>query len=243
MKRYGLIGKKLGHSFSAAYFTEKFLREGLSEYCYTPFELDEIESLPDFLAQMPELQGFNVTIPYKQVILRYLDDLSPEAREIGAVNCVKRESRGWVGYNTDFIGFEQALAPLLDETPEEALVLGTGGASQAVQYVLTRWGIPYALVSREASRGNYTYDNLPPEVVQQAHLIVNTTPLGTWPHTEEAPRIPYAYLSAQHRLFDLVYNPPLTTFLHYGEQRGARIQNGEAMLIGQAEAAWKIWCR
>ncbi len=243
MREFGLIGRSLGHSFSADYFTEKFRLEGLEEHRYSLFELPEIEELPRLLEAHPALVGFNVTIPYKQTILPLLDDLSQEAREVGAVNCVKCEEGRLVGYNTDVTGFEQALAPLLIPQPERALILGTGGASQAVQYVLSRWGIAFDLISRDASRGNYTYDNLPVEVVQQAHLIVNTTPLGTWPRVEEAPRIPYAYLSPDHLLFDLVYNPARTTFLDYGEQRGARISNGLAMLKGQAEAAWKIWNR
>ncbi len=243
MREFGLIGRSLGHSFSADYFAQKFEREGLADCRYERFELADIEEVVPLVESHPDLVGFNVTIPYKQQIIPYLDDLSQEAREAGAVNCVKREGGRLVGYNTDIIGFERSLCALLEEYPERALVLGTGGASQAVQYVLTRLGIAYDLISRDPARGNYTYDNLPCEVVEASRLIVNTTPVGTWPQVEEAPRIPYAYLSPDHYLFDLVYNPPLTAFLEYGTQRGARIRNGEEMLHLQAEAAWEIWNR
>lgn len=243
MKEFGLIGRTLGHSFSADHFASKFEREGLTDCRYERFELAEIGELPTLMAEHPHLVGFNVTIPYKQAVIPYLDDLSQEAREVGAVNCVKREGERWVGYNTDIIGFEGSLCDFLEEYPERALVLGTGGASQAVQYVLARLGIAYELISRDPARGNYTYDNLPCEVIQAARLIVNASPVGTRPRVEEAPRIPYAFLSPDHYLFDLVYNPPLTAFLEYGTQRGARIRNGEQMLHLQAEAAWEIWNR
>ena len=241
MRQFGIIGRPLGHSASARHFTAKFQNEGLDCH-FEQYELPSIETLPELLERVP-LEGFNVTIPYKQQVMRYLDDLSDEARKIGAVNCVRRTSDGrMVGHNTDIIGLRVALAELLDGvTPEHALVLGTGGASQAVQYALTELGIPYDLISRDAAKGNYTYDNLPVEVVAESKLIVNATPVGTWPNVEEAPRIPYAYLTPEHHLLDLVYNPPLTQFLDYGQQRGAKIMNGERMFIGQAAAGWKIW--
>lgn len=243
MKRYGLIGRPLGHSASATYFNEKFQREGLAGACrFDKFELASIDELPRLLAEIPELCGFNVTIPYKQQIIPYLDDLSFEARTIGAVNCVKREGNRLTGYNTDAIGLRQSLTEFLGGVqPEQALVLGTGGASQAVQYILAEAGIAYEIVSRDAARGNYTYDNLPGEVVASHRLIVNATPVGTYPAVDEAPRLPYAYVSPDHYLFDLVYNPPVTSFLDYGRQRGARTCNGHAMFVGQAEAAWRIW--
>ena len=241
MREYGLIGRPLGHSNSANYFAKKFREEGIADCSYSLFELPAIEALPELLAGHPDLCGFNVTIPYKQQVIRYLDDLSFEARHIGAVNCVRREGGRLVGYNTDAIGLRQSLARFLTTLPERALVLGTGGASQAVQYILAEMGIAYDLVSRDAARGNYTYDNLPCEAVEAAKLIVNATPVGTFPRVEEAPRIPYAFLSPEHYLFDLVYNPPLTSFLDYGRQRGAHIRNGEEMFVAQAEAAWRIW--
>ncbi len=242
MRRFGLIGCPLGHSFSARYFTEKFVREGL-DCRYELHELPSIDALPRLLEAYPDLEGFNVTIPYKQQVMRYLDALSPEAERIGAVNCVRRMADGrLVGHNTDIVGLRQVLNGLLGTTEiAHALVLGTGGASQAVQYALMEREIPYALVSRDAARAHYTYDNLPVEVVAASKLIVNATPLGTWPKVDEAPRIPYAYVTPEHHLLDLVYNPPLTQFLSYGEQRGARIMNGEGMLVGQAEASWEIW--
>ncbi|MBQ3186034.1 MAG: shikimate dehydrogenase [Alistipes sp.] len=241
MRQFGIIGRPLGHSASARHFTAKFENEGLDCH-FEQYELPSIESLPELLERVP-LEGFNVTIPYKQQVMRYLDGLSDEAAKIGAVNCVRRYADGrMIGHNTDIIGLRVALAELLDGvTPEHALVLGTGGASQAVQYALTELGIPYDLISRDAAKGNCTYDNLPVEVVAESKLIVNATPVGTWPNVEEAPRIPYAYLTPEHHLLDLVYNPPLTQFLDYGQQRGAKIMNGERMFIGQAAAGWKIW--
>lgn len=241
MREFGIIGRPLGHSASARHFTAKFENEGLDCH-FEQYELPSIEALPELLERVP-LEGFNVTIPYKQQVMRYLDGLSDEAAKIGAVNCVRRHADGrMIGHNTDIIGLRVALAELLDgAVPEHALVLGTGGASQAVQYALTELGIPFDLISRDPAKGNYTYDNLPVEVVAESKLIINATPVGTWPNVEEAPRIPYAYLTPEHHLLDLVYNPPLTQFLDYGQQRGAKIMNGERMFLGQAAAGWAIW--
>lgn len=241
MREFGIIGRPLGHSASARHFTAKFENEGLDcRFCQ--YELPSIEALPELLERVP-LVGFNVTIPYKQQVMRYLDALSPEAERIGAVNCVRRMADGrLVGHNTDIIGLRVALGELLeDRVIEHALVLGTGGASQAVQYALMEREIPYALISRDEARGHYTYDNLPVEVVAQSKLIINATPVGTYPNVDEAPRIPYAYLTPEHHLLDLVYNPPVTQFLAYGQQRGARTMNGERMFMGQAAAGWAIW--
>lgn len=241
MREFGIIGRPLGHSASARHFTAKFENEGLDCH-FEQYELPSIEALPELLERVP-LEGFNVTIPYKQQVMRYLDGLSDEAAKIGAVNCVRRHADGrMIGHNTDIIGLRVALAELLDGVvPEHALVLGTGGASQAVQYALTELGIPFDLISRDPAKGNYTYDNLPVEVVAESKLIINATPVGTWPNVEEAPRIPYAYLTPEHHLLDLVYNPPLTQFLDYGQQCGAKIMNGERMFLGQAAAGWAIW--
>lgn len=243
MKRFGLIGRPLVHSASAAYFTEKFAREGLSDHLYSLYELPSIEALPELLDREKEICGLNVTIPYKQAVIPYLDVLSDEARKIGAVNCIRRTTeRGLEGFNTDIIGLREALSELLGfAEPEEALILGTGGASQAVQYALAERGIPFALVSRDPAKGNYTYDNLPCEVVERSRLIVNASPVGTYPRVEEAPRIPYAYVTPDHYLLDLVYNPEVTQFLDYGQQRGARVLNGRTMFVEQAEASWRIW--
>lgn len=242
MRKYGLIGYPLGHSASARYFTAKFGREGIADASYALYELPSIDQLPALLAKTPELCGFNVTIPYKRQIIPYLDEMSYEARNIGAVNCVRREGGRLVGYNTDVIGLRASLGDFLaGDMPERALVLGTGGASQAVQYVLAEMGIEFLLVSRDPARGNCCYDDLSCEMIASHRLIVNATPVGTYPDTEAAPKLPYAFLSPDHYLFDLVYNPPLTSFLDYGRQRGAHIRNGEGMFVGQAEAAWEIW--
>ena len=243
MRRFGIIGRPLGHSASAAHFSKKFAEEKLTDHQYDRYELASIEEFPALLERVPELCGLNVTIPYKQTVIPLLDRLSPEAAAIGAVNCIRRMDDGTlVGHNTDVIGLRVALDQLLgSDEPEQALVLGTGGASQAVQYALAERGIPFAVVSRDPAKGNYTYDNLPGEVVEQSRLIVNATPVGTFPNVDEAPRIPYAYVTPRHYLLDVVYNPPLTRFLAYGQQRGARILNGEAMFLAQAAASWSIW--
>ncbi len=205
--------------------------------------MNSIDDFPELLRLHPDLCGVNVTIPYKQAVIPLLDRLSFEAQNIGAVNCIRRMPDGTlVGHNTDIIGLRSAFDELLQgDEPEEALVLGTGGASQAVQYALAERSITYSLVSRDAAKGNYTYDNLPCEVVERSLLIINATPVGTFPAVYEVPRIPYAYLTPRHYLLDLVYNPPLTRFLDYGQQRGAHIQNGETMFRAQAVASWRIW--
>ena len=242
MKRYGLIGYPLGHSFSARYFADKFAREGIADCRYDLYELKTIEELPALLEAQPELRGFNVTIPYKQQIIPYLDDLSPETRMIGAVNCVRCEGRRLTGYNTDVTGLRASLETFLGgERPERAMVLGTGGASQAVQYVLAQRDIPFAIVSRDAAKGNYTYDDLDSEAISTHHLVINTTPVGMYPKVDQAPEIPYELLTPSHRLFDLIYNPEQTLFARRGAERGARTMTGLRMLYAQAEAAWRIW--
>ncbi len=243
MRCFGLIGRTLGHSASEKYFTEKFSREGINDCCYSLYELEDVSDFPALIDRNPRLCGLNVTIPYKRQIIPFLDALSPEAAAIGAVNCIRRAAGGeLIGYNTDAIGLRVALDELLGaEEIDEALILGTGGASQAVQYVLAERNIAFSLVSRDAAKGNYTYDQLPCEVVELSRLIINATPIGTYPAVDEAPRIPYAYVTPRHYLLDLVYNPPLTQFLDYGQQRGAQTMNGHRMFVAQAEASWRIW--
>ncbi len=242
MKRYGLIGYPLGHSFSQRYFTEKFEREGIAGCTYENFPIESIDRLDEVLERHPDLCGFNVTIPYKERIIPRLRSMAEEARKIGAVNCVRVTPEGLVGHNTDAYGFRTSLLKLLDGAhPERALVLGTGGASKAVKYVLEQLGIPFDVVSRKASAGNFTYDELTSETVRTRRLIVNATPLGTFPKTDECPDIPYEAIGETHFLFDLVYNPPLTEFLRRGRQQGAAVANGYDMLVGQAEKAWSIW--
>lgn len=244
MRRFGLIGRKLSHSFSAKYFAEKFECESLSDECrYDLFEMEDISCVEEFIASTEGLVGFNVTIPYKQQIIPYLTSLSDEARNIGAVNCVKILPDGSrIGYNTDVDGVRVSLDKLLgaDEI-EYALVLGTGGASQAVQYVLAERGISFSLVSRDATKGNIVYDDLTPEIIAANRLIINTTPVGMYPHIDQAPDIPYEELTSNHYLFDLVYNPERTLFLERGAIRGAHTLSGLDMLYAQAESAWKIW--
>ncbi len=242
MRRFGLIGEHLPHSFSAKYFAEKFCREGIEGCEYSLYELPQIEALEELLKSTDGLEGFNVTIPYKRDVMHYLDDISAEAAAIGAVNCVKLEQGKLRGYNTDVMGLRESMLEFLgDYRPERALILGTGGASLAVVYVLEELGIEYQIVSRSAREGWITYDDVTREVLESSKLIVNATPLGTFPDVESAPNIDYKVLTPSHYLFDLVYNPPLTKFLAEGKLRGSKICNGEAMLIGQAEGAWKIW--
>ena len=245
MKRFGLIGKMLGHSFSASYFAEKFEREGLAEECrYDLYELSEIEQVKGFLLT-PGLEGFNVTIPYKQQIIPYLDSLDEKAKGVGAVNCVRLEADGrLVGYNTDIVGIEVSLDKLVGEAKiDGALILGTGGAAQAVKYVLRQRGITYKVLSREVGRADMTYDEVDESVMESHHLIINCSPVGMYPRVDEAPNIPYAMLTPSHYLFDLVYNPLQTRFMSLGIERGASVLSGIDMLYAQAEAAWAIWNR
>ena len=244
MKRYGLIGKTLGHSFSARYFAQKFEREGLSPSChYGLYELSDIGQVEEFVRQTPNLVGFNVTIPYKQQIIPYLDSLSEEAREIGAVNCVKIMANGELkGYNTDVDGVRLTLDKLIGSADVGgALVLGSGGASQAVKYVLKERNIPYLIVSRDRAKGDITYTELTHEVISNNRLIINTSPVGMYPHIDDAPALPYQALNSSHFLFDLVYNPEQTKFMKLGSEAGAHVTSGLDMLYAQAESAWQIW--
>lgn len=241
---YGLIGYPLGHSFSQTYFTEKFRKEGI-EAVYRNFEIPEIGDLPEIVRQNPGLQGFNITIPYKQAVLPYLRELSEAARIIGAVNCVciRREKGQPVltGYNTDAEGFRLSLADFIPPGISGALVLGNGGAARAVRYALGQLGIRFLTVSRTPRQaGEIGYAEVP-AYLPTHRLIVNTTPLGTWPATGNCPDLPYGALGPQHYLFDLVYNPEITLFMQKGQEAGAHVRNGFDMLTGQAEAAWRIW--
>ena len=246
MKTYGLIGYPLGHSFSRGYFTDYFGREDI-EAEYKNFELPSIEQLTEVLQTEPTLQGFNVTIPYKQQVFSYLSELSEAAQTIGAVNVgkVMRRDEGLYlkGYNTDYIGFTDSIRPYLKPHHTHALILGTGGASKAVDYALRKLGLKTQYVSRTAREGIIAYDELTPELMAQYTVIVNTTPLGMHPKVDECPPLDYAQLTPQHLLYDVVYNPAKTLFLQRGEEHGATIRNGMDMLIGQAKAAWRIWSR
>ncbi|MFM8806011.1 MAG: shikimate dehydrogenase family protein [Sphingomonadales bacterium] len=241
MRSFGLIGKPLTHSFSKRYFAEKFERESISDASYELFELATIDRLPLLLRERPDLRGLNVTIPYKEAVLPYLAK-SHIPKELGACNCIRIEEGRCVGYNTDWVAFERSLRPLLEPRYRAALVLGTGGASLAVTYVLRKLGIPFTQVGRAFSaKATVTYAQLSAADMQAHQLIINTTPLGTYPDTESLPELPYQALGAGHLLYDLVYNPAVTSLLQQGIKAGARIKNGEEMLQLQAEESWKIW--
>ncbi|MCD8102804.1 MAG: shikimate dehydrogenase [Alistipes sp.] len=243
MDIYGIIGNPLGHSFSKQYFTEKFEREGVQGAVYEKFPLDDISQLPGLIATNPGLKGLNVTIPYKQQVIPYLDSLDDGAREIGAVNCISLRDGKLTGHNTDADGFRASLLEFLGDERPDALVLGTGGAAKAVNYVLDTLGIGHISVSRSKAPGTLTYGELDGSVMAAHMLIVNTSPVGTFPDVNSSPAIPYDLLTPAHRLFDLVYNPAETAFMREGAARGARTVNGFRMLIGQAEKAWEIWNR
>lgn len=243
MKTYGLIGFRLSHSFSKKYFTEKFQREGIADCMYENFQLDTIEEFSALLHTDPNLKGFNVTIPYKESIIPLLNDLDPAAREIGAVNVIKILENGkLIGFNSDYYGFKNSLETFISkDTHHKALVLGTGGAAKAVVTALRDMGIPYSYVSRNKNPYNLSYDELNESTMNEYSIIVNTSPLGMYPDVDSFPAIPYGFLSTQHYLYDLVYNPEETVFMKKGAERGAHVINGLPMLIGQAEKAWEIW--
>jgi shikimate dehydrogenase len=243
MPRFGLIGYPLSHSFSGRYFTEKFARLGLSDsHRYDLFPLPELAALPALLAEIPDLRGLNVTIPYKQDVLAYLDELSPAAGQIGAVNTIDFRAGKRIGHNTDVIGFRTDLLDFLGPArPERALVLGTGGAARAVRWVLDELAIPATFVSRSPAAGQVPYAELDAPLMEQHRLVINTTPLGMSPREATKPAIPYAAIGAKHYLYDLVYNPAQTAFMAAGKAQGAATRNGLAMLTLQADAAWTIW--
>ncbi|MBD5342675.1 MAG: shikimate dehydrogenase [Bacteroides sp.] len=246
MDLYGLIGFPLGHSFSARFFNEKFSREGI-DASYRNFELEDIGQLMELLAEIPELKGLNVTIPYKEQILPYLTRTSADAAAIGAVNTVKisHDEEGNVtaleGFNTDAPAFARTLAPLLPLEAVSALVLGTGGASKAVSHALSALGISHQFVSRTPEEGELSYDELTAEIMAAHRLIINTTPLGMSPKTDACPPIPYEFLSSDHICYELIYNPETTLFMAKSAQEGATVKNGLDMLHLQALLAWKIW--
>ncbi len=239
MREFGIIGKSLGHSFSPAYFHTKWKNEQVSDCRYTVFEIQDIGYFREWISQRPELVGLNVTIPFKQEILPYLDELSPVASEIGAVNCIRKQGSRWVGHNTDGPAFLESLKGFLpDDFSGDALILGTGGASRAVRWALNKRDIPHVLAGRETP---ISIQNLEELWSTSWKLIVNTTPLGMWPQTDTAPEIPYSSLEASYYLYDLVYNPEKTLFLRLGEQNHSHIKNGLEMLQLQADMSWQFW--
>lgn len=244
MDKYGLIGYPLGHSFSISYFNEKFANEGI-DASYINFEIPQIDNLKEILASNPELRGLNVTIPYKQKVIAYLDEMSPEARAIGAVNVIRVTHKGkntyLKGFNSDVIGFTRSIEPMLESIHKKALILGTGGASLAIEYGLKSLGIETQFVSRTKKEGCITYEEVTPEVVKEYNVIVNCTPLGMYPKADTCPNLPYEAMDNHTILYDLIYNPDETLFMKKGAQYGATTKNGLEMLLLQAFASWDFW--
>lgn len=241
MRLFGLIGFPLGHSFSKKYFTRKFEEDSLTDCRYELFPLSSINELPALLEAHPALEGLNITIPYKKEVLSFLTASAIPAG-LNACNCIKIKNGQLTGFNTDVMGFEQSLQPLLNKDHQRALVLGNGGAAESIMFVLKKKGIPFEVVSRKLHGvSTITYKDLSAEIIRSHQLIINTTPVGTFPDTGHCPDIPYEGITAQHLLYDLVYNPPLTLFLQKGKERGAQIKNGEEMLVIQAVESWNIW--
>ena len=245
MDKYGLIGYPLGHSFSISYFNQRFADEGINAE-YVNFEIPTIDELPEVIAKNPELRGLNVTIPYKEKVIEFLDSISPEARAIGAVNVIRVTHEGnktiLKGFNSDVIGFTQSIEPMLDKKwHKKALILGTGGASKAINFGLKSLGLETVFVSRYERPDTIQYDKITPEVVQEYNVIVNCTPLGMYPKTEECPLLPYEAMDSHTILYDLIYNPDQTLFMRKGLERGADVKNGLEMLLLQAFASWEFW--
>lgn len=244
MDKYGLIGYPLGHSFSKSYFNEKFENEGINAE-YINFELPTLDSLPEILASNPELKGLNVTIPYKEKVISYLDSISPEARAIGAVNVIRVDHKGndtyLKGFNSDVIGFTKSIEPLLERFHKKALILGTGGASKAVNFGLKSLGLETVFVSRFERPGTIQYSQITPDIIQEYNVIVNCTPCGMYPHIDECPQLPYEAMTSKNILYDLLYNPDETLFMKKGAQHGATVKNGLEMLLLQAFASWEFW--
>lgn len=243
MRTFGILGYPLTHSFSQGYFQEKFRKEGITDAEFKLFSVPEIADFAEVLRTETTLEGFCITIPHKKNILSFLQDSSEGVQAMGACNCVRVKDGKLTGYNTDVVGFEKSFSPLLQPHHTRALILGTGGAAAAVEYILGKLDIEYHFVSRTAGNDRFTYEQLTPEVMAAYSVIVNCTPLGTYPKAEEFPPIPYELVTSAHYLYDLVYNPPLTQFLERGQAQGATIKNGHDMLLIQAEENWKIWNR
>lgn len=243
MREFGLLGKNISYSFSKRFFTEKFEEEAI-DASYRNFDLDSIMDLKEMLHENPEVEGLNVTIPYKEAILPFLDDIDPDAEKIKAVNTIKISQEGKLkGFNTDFIGFEESLKPYLQDHHKKALILGTGGASKAIYYALEKMGIEATFVSRTADDYMYSYEELDDIAFREHQIIINCTPIGTYPNVTEYPDIPVEEITPKHLVFDLIYNPPVTKLMELSQLRGATVLNGLKMLEIQADEAWKIWNR
>ena len=243
MNLYGLIGYPLGHSFSKQYFTEKFEKEGLTDCYFEAFPISSIDQFPELLKKNNDLKGLSVTIPYKEKVLDFVTEFSDEVKFIGATNCIKISGDNLKAFNTDIIGFENSFCNLLQPHHKKALILGTGGASKAVQFVLRKLGIEFSVVTRnENSKVGYiNYNKIDEQIMREYQIIINCSPVGMSPAENVCPAIPYQFINSSHYLYDLVYKPAKTLFLQRGEQKGALIQNGYEMLLIQAEASWEIW--
>ena len=239
--RFGLVGKNISYSFSKGYFTQKFKELGLDHHSYENFDLAAIEDFQNLIQQNNALKGLNVTIPYKEVIIPYLNKLNPKAEKIGAVNTIKFTKKGLKGFNTDIYGFKKSIKPFLKKRHRKALILGTGGASKAVAFVFSELGIKHKYVSRNPKKNQLGYTDLNDEVLKKYTILVNCTPQGTFPNIEDKPDIPYQFITKKHLSFDLIYNPEKTAFLQESEKQGASICNGLRMLELQAEKSWTIW--
>lgn len=241
--RFGLVGRNISYSFSKGYFTEKFAVQGLGDHSYENFDIQSIDEFPKLIQESKDLKGLNVTIPYKEEVIPYLMKLSKNAKKIGAVNTIKISKKGLKGYNTDVYGFQKSIEPFLKKHHKKALILGTGGASKAVAFVFDKQGISYTFVSRRPANNQFEYNDLNEEILREYTILINCTPLGTYPNIDDKPAVPYRFLTKKHLLFDLIYNPEKTAFLKEGETQGTTICNGLRMLELQAEKAWEIWCR
>ncbi|NHM07928.1 shikimate dehydrogenase [Flavobacterium sp. CYK-4] len=242
MKVYGLIGKNIEYSFSKKYFTERFANTNAEDCIYENFNLLSIEDFPELIQTRKDIVGLNVTIPYKEAVIPYLDKLSKKAQKIGAVNVIRfTKKRKLKGYNSDYYGFKKSIQPLLQPHHQKALILGTGGASKAVAFALSELEIPYVFASRESHPNAIPYERVNSTTFDNYQIIINTTPLGTSPNTEEFPPIPYDFFTEKHLAYDLIYNPEETQFLKKAKKKGSLTKNGLEMLILQAEKAWRIW--
>lgn len=242
IKRFGLLGRNISYSFSKGYFTDKFNNENFVGCSYENFDIPEITDFPEVIKNTSDLKGLNVTIPYKETVIPFLDKLSKKAEIIGAVNTIRITKKGKLkGYNTDYYGFKKSLEPLLQPHHKKALILGTGGASKGVAFALDELNIPYTFVSREAKENGIDYDRINATTFDNYQIIINATPVGTSPNVDAFPLIPYEFFTDKHIAYDLIYNPAETQFLKKAKQQGAQIKNGLDMLIFQAEKAWKIW--
>ena len=241
MRQFGLIGFPLSHSFSKGYFANHFLTENILDAQYENYPIESIDSLTDLWKNNPDLKGLNVTIPYKKLVIPFLQHTSSVVQSIQACNCIKLHQGALYGYNTDVIGFEKSLLPYLQPHHQKALIFGTGGAAAAVEWVLKNFGIAYQLVSRKASEGCISYASLTQDMIAAHTLLIHTSPVGMFPNVDEAPNLPYEAITSKHHLYDLVYNPAVTKFLEKGAAQGATTQNGLEMLHLQADASWEIW--